>query len=331
MMTRRMFLGSIILSVLAVPVAADAQQPRSRPRIGYLRSGSAADAARYREALRQGLRDRGYVEGQSITIETRAAEGSYDRLPELAADLVRLQVDVIVAGGTPAVQAAKQATATIPIVMSVSTDPVGAGLIASLARPGGNVTGVSLGTGERFAGKWVELLQQALPQISRVAILWDQATSPSIVRPLVQETERAAQTLGLRLHLLKAHDAYEIGLAFADMTSTRAQGLVVLPSVHFTAERRQIVALAVKHRLPSMYEHREFVDAGGLMSYGPNLLAQHGRAAYFVEKILKGARPTDLPVEEPTKYELVVNVKAARALGLTIPQSLLVRADEVIQ
>jgi len=324
---------AVILAVVVTlaPLAADAQQPTSTPRIGYLRSGSAADAARYREVLRQGLEDRGYLEGQSIRIETRAAEGNYDRLPELAADLVRLRVDVIVAGGTPAIQAAKQATTTIPIVMSVSTDPIGAGLVASLARPGGNVTGVSLGTGEKFAGKWVELLKQAVPQISRVGVLWDRAASPSILNPLVQETERAAQTVGLRLNLLKAHDAHEIGLAFADMMSTHAQGLIVLPSVHFSAERRRIVALAAKHRLPSMFEHREFIDAGGLMSYGPNLLAQHGRAAYFVDKILKGARPTDLPVEEPTKFELVINLKAAKALGLTIPQTLLLRADQVIE
>jgi len=272
------------------------------------------------------------VEGQNITIETRSAAGHYDRLPDLAAELVRLPVDVIVAGGAPAVRAAKHATSTIPIVIAVSTDPVGAGFVASLARPGGNVTGVSLGTGEHFAGKWVELLKEAVPQASRVAVLWDPITGgSSVLLPLMRETERAAGALGLQLHLVEVRDTNELEGAFAALTSASTEALIVLPSGRFNAERQRSVELAAQHRLPAMYEHREFVEAGGLMSYGPNLLALIRRGAYYVDRILKGAKPADLPVEQPVKFELVINLKAAMALGLTIPPTLLLLADEVLQ
>ena len=320
----------LVLGILAAPLVADAQPPKKVPRIGYLRSGSTADAARYGEALRQGLRDLGYIEGQNITIETRAADGHLERLPGLAAELLRLPVDVIVAGGTPAIRAAKQATSTVPIVIAVSTDPVGAGLVESLARPGGNVTGLSLGAGEQFAGKWVELLKEIVPRASRVAAVWDPLAGPHVLS-FVRATEVAAQAAGVRLQLLQARNAKEIEDAFAAMSGRGAEALIVLPSSQFNAERKRIVELAAKHRLPAIYEQREFVDVGGLMSYGANLLALFRRAAYYVDRILKGTKPGDLPVEQPTTFEMVINLKTAKALGLTIPQIILLRADQVIQ
>ena len=329
-MRQARLITALALGILSTPLAADAQQPGKIPRIGYLRSGSTADATRYGEALRQGLRDLGYIEGQNITIETRTADGHYERLPGLAAELLRLPVDVIAAGGTPAIRAAKQATSTVPIVMAVSTDPVGAGLVESLARPGGNVTGLSLGAGEQFAGKWVELLKEIVPRASRVAAVWDPLAGPH-VQSFVRATEVSAQAAGVRLQLLQARTAKEIEGAFAAMSARGAEALIVLPSSQFNAERKRIVELAAKHRLPAIYEHREFVDVGGLMSYGANLLALFRRAAYYVDRILKGTEPADLPVEQPTTFEMVINLKAAKALGLTIPQIILLRADHVIQ
>jgi putative ABC transport system substrate-binding protein len=322
------FVGALLFALCSV---AEAQQSAKVSRIGYLRSGSARDGARYGQILRQGLRELGYVEGQHITIETRAADGRYERLPELAAELVRLPADVMVAGGTPAIRAAKHATSTIPIVMAVSTDPVGAGLVTSLARPGGNVTGLSLGTGEEFAGKWVELLKEAVPRVSRVGALRDSTADASILGPVVRETERAAQALGLKLHFLEARDGAELERVFAAMTSVGDKALIVLPSAGFNAQRKRIVDLAAARRLPAIYQHGEFVDAGGLMSYGPNLLALFHRAAYYVDRILKGAKPADLPVEQPTKFELVINLKTAKQIGLTIPPNVLARADRVIK
>ena len=230
---------TLTLSLLTAPRTAEVQRLAALPRIGYLRGGSAADAVRHGEALRQGLRDLGYLEGQHLTIETRAAEGHYDRLPALAAELVRLPVDVIVAAGAPAIRAAQQATSTIPIVMATTVDPVGDGLVASLARPGGNVTGVVLGTGERFAGKWVELLKEAVPQVSRVAVLWAASGSPSVQRALVRETERAAAALGLQLHLVEVRGVHELEGAFTAMTSAGAEALIVLPSGQLWTARQQ--------------------------------------------------------------------------------------------
>lgn len=321
---------TLVVAVFAAPLVAGAQKPEKVPRIGYLRSGSIADAARYGTALRQGLRDLGYVEGQHLTIETRAADGHYERLGSLAVELLRLPVDVIVAGGTPAIRAAKDATSTVPIVMAVSTDPVGAGLVGSLARPGGNVTGLSLGAGEQFAGKWVELLKEIVPGASRAAALWDPLARPHIL-PFVRVTEVAAQATGLRLQLLQASNAKEIERAFAAMRSAGAEALIVLPSVQFNAERKRIVEFAAKHRLPAIYEQREFVDVGGFVSYGPNLVALFRRAAYYVDRILKGAKPADLPVEQPTQFELVLNRKTARALGITPSPSFLSRVDDVTE
>ena len=319
-------------SLLVALLAAAAQRPgKTVPRIGLLSPGfPPADAERQQRPLLRGLRDLGYVEGQHMTIEERYAEGQPERLPALAAELVRLPVDVIVAGSEPVIQAAKQATSTIPIVMATGgPDPVLAGLVASLARPEGNVTGVALFSGVEFARKWVELLPQALPQVSRVAVLWD--PTRRTVQPMVREMERVAPAVGLQVHLMEARDATEFDDAFAAMTRAGVEALIPLPSATFERERRRLVELATQHRLPVVYENRRYVDVGGLMSYGPNLDAVTYRVAYYVDRILKGTKPADLPVEQPWKFELVVNLKTAKALGLTIPPTFLFQADEVIK
>ena len=304
-MNRRAFLSAVSGSLLAVPFAADAQQAAKVPRIGFLVASSASDSAYARliEAFRQGLRDLGYVEGQNIFIEYRYAEGTYERLPALAAELVRLKVNVIVSHSTPGPSAAKQATSTIPIVMTSAGDPVGSGLVSSMAQPGGNITGLSLMAPE-LGGKRLQLLKQFLPGLSRVAVLWN-ATNPYATM-VAREAEAAA-------------------------TKGRAGALIVAEDPLTITKRTQIVDFAAKSRLPAMYGVKEFVDAGGLMSYGAHLADLYRRAATYVDKILKGAHPGDLPVQQPTRFEFVINRKTARALGLTIPPSLLQRADEVIQ
>jgi putative ABC transport system substrate-binding protein len=322
---------TLALSILTAPLVADAQPPgKNIRRIGALEGGSPSVNKHLREAFQQGLRELGWVEGQHFAFESRYAEGKEERFPELAAELVRLQVDVIVASSAPAVQAAKHATSTIRIVMATGGhDPVEAGFVASLARPGGNVTGVSIGIGHQFAGKWVELLKEAVPQVSRVIVLWD-PTRPAM-GAILAETERVARSVGLQLHLLEARGPQELAQAFATMTREGADALIVLPSAMFNRERRQIVEFVAQSRLPAIYFFREFVDAGGLMYYGPNIQALYHRGAYYVDRILKGTKPADLPVEEPTKFALGINLKTAKALGLTIPPTLLFRADEVIQ
>jgi putative ABC transport system substrate-binding protein len=270
------------------------------------------------------------VEGQNLVIDYRYAHGKEDLLPDLAVELVRLQVDVIVARIAPAVRAAMQATRTIPIVMAHGGhDPVEAGFVASLAHPGGNVTGVSMGIGERFAEKWVELLKEAAPQVSRVAVLWD--PNRPAMRAILTATERAAQALGLRVQLLEARDLSEVEQALVAMTREEAEALIVLPSILFGREHRPGSTFMDQSRLPAIYWDRKFAEAGGLMAYGPNVRALMRRAASYVDRILKGAKPADLPVEDPTQYELVVNLKTAEALGLTIPPTLLLLADEVIR
>jgi putative ABC transport system substrate-binding protein len=311
------------LALLVAPRAVDAQPPAKVPRIGILRSGSAPDP--FVEAFRQGLRELGYTEGRNIHIEYGWAEGLDERLPGLAADLVRLGVDVIVAGGTQALTV-KHHTTTIPIVMAVAVDPIGAGLITSIARPGGNVTGLAY-LSEELPGKWMELLKETLPRISRVAVLWHPATE----RGQVRVSETAAESLGLRVHALKVQRSADLVAAFAE-AQRHADGLIVLASPFFFAHRARLVELAARHRLPTMYHQQEYVvGSGGLMSYGPNLRDLFRRAAVFVDKILKGAKPADLPVEQPTKFELVINLRTAKALGLTIPPAVLARADEVIE
>ncbi|RPH54073.1 MAG: ABC transporter substrate-binding protein [Acidobacteria bacterium] len=274
------------------------------------------------------LRDLGYVEGQNITIEFRSSEGKYERLPDLAAELVRLKVDVIVAPANENVVVARQATRTIPIIMAGSFDPVESGLVASLARPGGNVTGLSFRAPE-IEGKRLELLKEIAPRVSRVAVL-SNPTNRAIHSSLA-EVEVAARSLRVQVQILEARGPDEFQGAFAAMTRERAGALLVFPDGMFLLHRTRIADLAAKSRLPAMYGVREFVDAGGLVSYAPSLRDNLRRAATYVDKILKGAKPADLPIEQPTKFELVINLKTAKALGLTIPQSLLARADQVIE
>jgi putative ABC transport system substrate-binding protein len=329
-MKRRTFLAMLAGGLLAAPLAAEAQPREKVPRVGYLSPGSPSEPFRRRrfEAFRQGLRELGYVEGQNIAIESRWAEGKYDRYSVLAADLVRLKVDVIVAVGGRATQDAQQATRTIPIVMSVVIDPVGSGLVASLARPGGNVTGLTIMASD-LVGKQLELLKEVVPKVSRVALLWNPANPGSA--PQLRQAEAAARALGVRLQPLEARGPQEIDSAFAAMTRERAGALLILPDAIFGNQRRQIAELAAKRRLPSLLGVGEYAEAGGLMTYSANNLDLERRAATFVDKILKGAKPADLPVEQPAKFELVINLRTAKAIGLTIPQSLLLRADEVIQ
>ena len=324
------FATAVVLLLVAMPLATAVAQSREKGfRIGYLSPGSSTDPARLRrfEAFRQGLRELGYVEGRGIAIESRWAEGKYDRYPALAADLVGLNVDVIVTVGGAATQAAKQATRTIPIVMSVVIDPLGGGLVPSLARPGGNVTGLSVMA--EIVPKQLEVLKEVVPKLSRLAVLWNPANPGSA--PQLREAEVAARTLALRLQILEARATQEIDDAFALMTKERAGALIVLADALFTNQVGQIAELARKNRLPSIYGLREYVEAGGFMVYSPNTLALERRAATYVDKILKGAKPADLPIEQPTKFDLVINLKAAKALGLTIPPSLLLRADQVIE
>ncbi len=325
---RRNFL--IIAGALLVAPRVDAQQAAGIARIGFLGNSPTA-LGHLRDAFVQGLRDLGYVERRNLIIEYRFAEGKLDRFPALAAELVALKVEVIVAPPTPAAEAAKQATKTIPIVFAGVGDPVASGLVTSLARPGGNVTGLS-GLSPELVGKCLEQLKQAVPGISRVAVLWHPGgQSESVQKEMQKEAEVAARALAIRLQFVTAPGTAEFDRAFHDMTVARADAVTVLPSNMFNNERKRLVSLATKNRLPAVFQFREYVDAGGLMSYGASLADLNRRAATYVDKILKGAKPSDLPVEQPTKFELVININTAKALGLTIPQSVLLRADEVIQ
>jgi putative ABC transport system substrate-binding protein len=320
---------AVVLVLLLSPLAASAQQAGKVYRIGFLgNSGSTPLGARFVEAFRLGLRERGWIEGQNLVIEYRWAEGNPDRLPALAADLVRLKVDLIVAASSTFVQPAKEATSTIPIVFPIHADPVGTGHVASLAHPGGNITG--LATLQTDLGpKGLELLNAAVPGAKRVAVLWNPST-PSHA-PGLKAVENAGRTLGLQLQPLGVRSAGEIESAFAAMERERAAALLVLTSPLSGSEGRRLADLALSHRLPTMFERRENVESGGLMSYGTDFPDMFRRSAAYVDKILKGAKPADLPVEQASKFELVINLKTAKALGLTIPPSLLGRADEVIR
>jgi putative tryptophan/tyrosine transport system substrate-binding protein len=323
---------TLLLSLLVAPLAAVVAQPREKvPRVGYLNPGSAADPARLHrfEAFRQGLRALGYVDGQTIALESRWAEGSYERYPALVADLIRVPVDVIVTVGGAATKAVHQAARTIPIVMSVVIDPVGSGLVPNLAHPGGNVTGLSIMASD-LVGKQLEVLKEVVPNVSRVALLWNPDNPGSV--PQVRAAEVAARAFGVQLHLLEARGPQEIDSAFAAMTSERVGALVVLAdAILGLNQRSQIVALAAERRLPAVYGIREYAEAGGLIVYSADFLDLERRAATFVDKILKGAKPSDLPVEQPTKFELALNLKTAQVLGITFPPMLLFQADEVIK
>src|SRR5262245_56582329 len=320
----------VAVSLILAPHIAEAQQRDQIPRVGYLSPGSPSDAVRLRrfEAFRQRLRELGYVEGQNIAIEPRWAEGKYDRYPDLAADLVRLKVDAIVALGGAAAKAAQHATRTIPIVMSVVIDPLGSGLVSSLAHPGGNLTGTSMMASD-LVGKQFEVLKEVVPKVSQVALLWNPANPGSA--PQLREAETVARALGVSLQLLEARNPQEIDSAFAAMTRARAGALVILTDAIFTNQVKQIADLATRRRLASIYGQREYVEAGGLMVYSSNPFDLERRTATFVDKILKGAKPADLPIEQPSKFDLVINLKTAKALGLTIPSSLRLRADHVIE
>ena len=328
-MDRRTFLGVIASGLLAAPLAAEAQLAQKAPRIGILLLlGAPGHPNPLLDAFRGGLRDAGYVEGQNLVIEYRWAEGQAQRLPDLAADLVRLKVAVILTAGTPATLAAKAATGTIPIVMTNVGDPVGSGIVVSLARPGTNVTGLSL-LDTDLDGKRIELLKEAVPHLARLAILWS-SNDPGMTLAF-SRVEMAARALGLALQNLAVREAAEFPRALEAAGAERAEALFVTAQPFTNRHRAEILALVAKQRLPAMYTIRGFVDAGGLMAYGPSQADQYRRAATYVDRILKGARPADLPVEQPTKFELVINLKTAKALGLTIPPALLQRADQVIE
>jgi len=314
---------ALAFSVVATPLAGEAQQAGKIPRIGVLQVWSSADPMV--ELIRQSLREVGYVEGQTIAIEFRLAEGKTERLPALAADLVQLKVDAIMTFGDPAIRAAQQATRTIPIV-AATDDLVGAGLVASLARPGGNTTGVSILASELNV-KRLELLKRALPRVSRIAALWDPGSGTFHLKGL----EAAARSLGVELQILEVRRPEDFRRAFEAAKKARAGALNVLASPFLYGHRQTIIDLAAKNRLPAIYQWREMAEAGGLMSYGPTLSELLRLCATVLDRILKGAKPGDLPVEQPRKLELVINLKTAKALGLKIPQSVLIRADEVIQ
>jgi putative ABC transport system substrate-binding protein len=324
---RRVFMVGIA-AVLLTPLAAGAQQPGKVWRIGFLGSASASSAVARVEALRQGLRDLGYAEGRNLVIEFRWSDGNNDRLPALAAELVQLKVDVIVTQGTPPTVAAKQATPTIPIVFAVAGDPLGTGLVASLARPGGNVTGLT-DIAPELAGKRLELLREAAPGATRIAALSNPGNPSS--RPQMKDMEAAARTLGMSIRSIEVRDMEQLDSAFAAALRERAGAVVVLSDPSLFGRRSQIAELAKKNRLPTMAWTPEFAESGCLMIYGANTVEMHRRAATYVDRIFKGARPADLPVERPNKFELVINLKTAKALGLTMPPSLLRRADELIQ
>ena len=327
-MDRRWFVAGS-LGLLAAPRASEAQQPAKAARLGILGAGAAAGLRL--EAFIQRLRDLGYVVGRNLVIEYRNHEGKEERLPALAAELVALKVDVILAVSTLPALAAMKVTRTLPIVFAAAAEPVTSGLVTSLARPGGNVTGMSAVAPE-LVGKCLELLKQAVPGVSRGAVLWQPgAPDERTDKDMLMEAEVASRTLGVRLQAVKARGPEDFERAFSDVTKARAGALIVLTSVMFINERRRLVDLAAKNRLPTVYPQRDFVDVGGLMSYGPDFADLWRRAAAYVDKILKGVKPADLPVEQPTKFELIINLKTAKALGLTIPQSLLLRADQVIE
>ncbi|PYN82389.1 MAG: ABC transporter substrate-binding protein [Candidatus Rokuibacteriota bacterium] len=327
---RRVGLAVILTLRLALaPLAGEAQQSLKVARIGWL--GDDPATTHFREAFRQGLRDLGCVEGRNLVIEYRFVEGKIERFPAVAAELIALNVDVIVAPNPPAALAAKQATTSIPIVFAANADPVESGLVTSLARPGGNVTG-SATLSPELVGKRLEHLKEAIPGVNRVAVLWQPgATDERTERDMLKRAEVAARVLGMRLQFVEARGPNDFDNAFSEMTRARSGAVTVVGSVMFFNERRRLVALAAKNRLPAVYPVREFVEAGGLMTYAANLTEQFRRAATYVDKILKGAKPVDLPVEQPTKFELVINMKTAKALGLTIPQTLLLRADQLIE
>jgi ABC-type uncharacterized transport system substrate-binding protein len=327
-MPRRAFMAAIAGGLLAAPLAAGAQQPIRVWRIGFLGPGSYSSGDPRVEALRLGLRELGYVEGRNLALEFRWAGGNATRLPALAAELAKLKIDTVVTQGTQATDAARRAITTIPIVFSVAGDPIGDGLVASLARPGGNVTGLT-DIAPDIAGKRVELLREAVPGITRIAVLWNPANPSSA--PQMKDTSGVAHSYGLAVRSIELRGFGQVEEAFTTAVQDQARAVIVLSDGVLYSRRGQIAQLAAKHRLPCVAWTPEFAESGCLMAYGANVVEMHRRAAMFVDKILKGAKPGDLPVEQPTKFDLIINLKTAKALGLTIPPSLLQRADQVIE
>ncbi|HSE88734.1 MAG TPA: ABC transporter substrate-binding protein [Candidatus Binatia bacterium] len=329
-MKKKLTVLTLSAMLLALCLPAEAQQPVKIPRIGYLSVSDPATESARSEPIRLALRELGYIEGQNIAIQYRYAEGKLDRFPEFAAELVRLRVDIIVvAGGNTLIRAAKNATTTIPIVMAgAAPDPVEAGFVESLARPGGNVTGLALLVSE-LAGKRLELFKEAVPKLARVAVLYDPALPPNILQ--LKEVQAAAPALGLTIQPWEVRGTDDFDRVFAELNKQRPDGIYVIAGRLVTSSRKRIVGFALKSRVPSMFSNRESVDAGGLMYYGADFADSYRRVAYYVDRILKRAKPADLPVEQPTKFEFVINLKTAKQIGLTIPQKLLARADKVIK
>jgi len=326
-MKTRLASSAVALALLAAPLAADAQQAQGRARIGVLSSSSPEREQGYLAAFEQSLRDLGYSEGKNLLVDRRYAAGRFDTLPELAAELVRLKVDILVVTGTPAAHAAKNATPLIPIVTVTAADPVGTGLVTSLARPGGNVTGLTdLAPG--VVAKRLELIKEVIPSATRVAVLLNPDNSSNL--PQMRLIQEAASALGVSILSVEARRLDDIDRAFATVRAKHAMALLLIADGLLGSNRKRIVELTAKGQLPAIYWRREFVEDGGLMSYGASVVDLYRRAAAYVDKILKGAKPADLPVEQPTKFELVINLKTAKALGLTIPSAVLTRADEVI-
>jgi putative ABC transport system substrate-binding protein len=326
---RRSVTGLLLALGLLVPLAANAQPSATIPRVGFIDATSPDSGRHLLDAFRQGLRELGYIEGHNITIEARWAEERPERFPDLVAELLRLQVDVLVIDTGTGARAAQQATQTLPVVFVAVGDPVAQGIIPSLARPGGNITGLSYALAEGFAGKWVELLKEAIPNASRLAVLRGPGGPVSTIQ--VKDAQVAAQALGMALQAVEVRERNELESALSTIVSARADALLVMAAPLFVAHRAQLIEFAAKNRIPALFFTREFVEAGGLMAYGASLREQFRRAATYVDKILKGAKPADLPVEQPTKFEFIINLKTAQALGLTIPPTHLVLADEVIQ
>jgi len=327
---RRTIIFLVLANVLLGSVRlAEAQQPKKVPRIGFISPSSSSTAGPNLEAFRHGLRDLGFLEGENVAIEVRWAEGSAERLPHLIAELIRLKVDVMVIGGAAGALAAKNAGIAIPVVFAAVTDPLGYGLIDSLARPGGNLTGTALAVGEGFSGKWVELLKEAVPKVARMAVLRNPAHPVGEV--FLKEMQAAGRALRVRLDFFEARDPGQLGSALSRMEKERTAALIVTPDPLFSSQRSRIMDFLARRRLPSMFFYKEFVDAGGLMSYGPSFTESYRRAATYVDKILKGTKPADLPVEQPMKFEFVINLKTAKQIGLTIPQWTLMKADKVIK
>jgi putative ABC transport system substrate-binding protein len=320
---------TLLVMLLALCSSALAQQPSKIFRIGFISPASSKTAGPNLEALRQGLQQLGYFEGKNITLEARWAEGSAERLPHLLAELIRLKVDVIVIGGAAGALAARNSGTSVPVVFAAVTDPLGHGIVESLARPAGNITGVALAVGEGFSGKWVELLKETVPRLSSVAVLRNPAHP--VAQVFLRETQAAGLAHGIKFEFFEVRDANELSNALLRIEKTAVAALMLTPDPLFSARRSLIVDFINRRRLPSMFYSREFVDAGGLMSYGPSFPDSYRRAATYVDKILKGAKPADLPVEQPTKFELIINLKAAKQIGLTIPPNVLARADQVIR